>query len=166
MRPSTCRAQRVLWSSTRDVLLFSLSRNRHHVCVDTEELSTSFAGITSSVTLVASTMLAPTNDVQIQYGRVTFDSPVLATAGARDTSIDPRQATAVPDKQQFSMVLVCASFGDTKSRAGSQVGSLEGSCSSFACYAADSRCHQALSVLANSQAHTKETACGLHHQVL
>ena len=61
-------------SSTRACLLFSRSRNRHHVCVDTEELSTSFAGITTSVTGHTDALVA---GVPNGYGRVMYDSMQL-----------------------------------------------------------------------------------------
>jgi hypothetical protein len=75
-------------SSTRACLLFSRSRNRHHVAVDAEELSTSFAGITTSVVqdTTAHDAARPNG-----YGRVLFDSPELHAANAQDISIDSRE---------------------------------------------------------------------------
>jgi hypothetical protein len=63
-------------------------RNRHHVAVDAEELSTSFAGITTSVVqdTTAHDAARPNG-----YGRVLFDSPELHAANAQDISIDSRE---------------------------------------------------------------------------
>eukprot|EP01043_Picozoa_sp_COSAG02_P040092 COSAG02_NODE_3216_length_7160_cov_11.806260_4_plen_150_part_00 len=59
----------IMPSSTRAVLLFSRSRNSHHVCVDREELSTSFAGITNSVTAHTDTDKPVTAKKPNGYGR-------------------------------------------------------------------------------------------------
>jgi hypothetical protein len=90
-------------SSTRAVLLFSRSRNSHHVCVDREELSTSFAGITNSVTAHTDTVKPATANKPNGYGRVTYDSPELAAAGNRDAHIDPRATAAIVDKTQYGL---------------------------------------------------------------
>jgi hypothetical protein len=90
-------------SSTRAVLLFSRSRNSHHVCVDREELSTSFAGITNSVTTHTDADKPVTAKKPNGYGRVTYDSPELAAAGNRDAHIDPRASAAKPDKAQYGI---------------------------------------------------------------